>query len=220
MILSEYLYDHYRDTCTRQDAALKDRNRFFAATAGCACLLAAYAYSPEAATGLADMWLSRFGIDLVVSGRVVQTAIWLATLYFYVRYLQANTTVERTYLYESSIEAKLRAEGEHIAREGGDYCDECPPLSKFIDCLYKYVFVVALPLACIVKIGGEIPAFSLVTLVDTACCAIIVALSVLDLMYMRKVNARYVETVEEKAGGEEIDDPPPDGMRIDLLHTA
>lgn len=190
--MAEYTYDHYKDTCSKQDSALGDRNRFFLATATFACLLAAYAYDPDAATGLASMWLSRYGIDLLVSARVVQTALWLGTLYSYMRYLQASTTVERRYLYINELEAKLREEGdERISREGVGYSVGWPMVSRVIDFLYKYVFVAALCLVCAIKLFSEFPSFSIVTLADLACCLLVLVLSALYVIFIRKVDAAY-----------------------------
>lgn len=56
--MSAHLYDHYKDVKVDASAARKDRGRFYLATMTMACLLAAYAYSPESATQIAQAALS------------------------------------------------------------------------------------------------------------------------------------------------------------------
>ena len=153
--MSAHLYDHYKDVKVDASPARKDRGRFYLATMTMACLLAAYAYSPESATQIAQAALSKCGFDLDVTARALQSAMWLGTLYVYMRYIQASTTVERNYLYMRGVEARLREE-DPFDLDGDFYSADWPGVSRLIDFLYKRASPAALCLAGVAKLVFEL----------------------------------------------------------------
>ena len=116
--MSDSLYDHYKDTCQTQRAACSLRNRFFLALLILVFALGAFTFDPQGCEDAAAAVLAGYGFDLSVSGRVVQTLLWVGVLYTYIRYLQLMTTIERDYLYLNKIERELKGQGCLIDREG------------------------------------------------------------------------------------------------------
>ena len=99
--------------------------------------------------------ISKCGFDLDVTARALQSAMWLGTLYVYMRYIQASTTVERNYLYMRGVEARLREE-DPFDLDGDFYSADWPGVSRLIDFLYKRASPAALCLAGVAKLVFEL----------------------------------------------------------------
>ena len=97
--MPDSLYDHYKDTCQTQHAACSLRNKFFLALLVLVFVLGAFTFDPQGCEEAAAAVLAGYGFNLSVSGRVIQTLLWVGVLYTYIRYLQLMTTIERDYLY-------------------------------------------------------------------------------------------------------------------------
>lgn len=191
------LYDHYKDTCQAQRSACGSRNNFFLALLILVFALGAFAYDPQGGEDAAKALLAKYGFDLLVSGRVVQTLLWSAALYAYIRYLQLMTTIERNYLYLNKLESMMKSQGCPIDREGSNYSSEWPWLSMAIDWLYKRFFIVMFEVVLIVKAFTEGISLSTFSLIDWAVLIMFTMLTVLYWIYLHQVEEAY-ETIDEK----------------------
>ncbi|MBM6953472.1 hypothetical protein [Enorma phocaeensis] len=191
--MSDSLYDHYKDTCQTQRAACSLRNRFFLALLILVFALGAFTFDPQGCEDAAAAVLAGYGFDLSVSGRVVQTLLWVGVLYTYIRYLQLMTTIERDYLYLNKIERELKGQGCLIDREGTNYSMGWPLLSKAIDLLYKCFFIVLFEVVLFSKAIIEGFAINVFSLIDWTVLILFTALTVLYWIYLWEVNKAYDE---------------------------
>lgn len=191
--MSDSLYDHYKDTCQTQRAACSLRNRFFLALLILVFALGAFTFDPQGCEDAAAAVLAGYGFDLSVSGRVVQTLLWVGVLYTYIRYLQLMTTIERDYLYLNRLERELKGQGCLIDREGVNYSMGCPLLSKAIDLLYQCFFIVLFEVVLFAKAIIEGFAINIFSLIDWTVLVLFTALTVLYWIYLWEVNTAYDE---------------------------
>lgn len=195
---TEYLYDHYKDSCERQTTALRDRNRFFLATLVLTFLLGVFAYNPQDGVDLAKSMLAKYGLDVSISGQTLQSFLWCSVLYVYIRYLQLMTTIERGYLYLNKLEEDLKKNGVLIEREGANYSRDWPLLSRVIDWLYKVFFIVLFEFVLIYKVTQEGFPGDVFTIIDWS---VLVAFSILTVLYwchLDKIDAAYDERNNSK----------------------
>ena len=78
----------------------------------------AFTFDPQGCEDAMRAVLAGHGFDLAVSGKVIQTLLWVGVLYAYIRYLQLMTTIERSHLYQDKLERQLKEQGCPIDREG------------------------------------------------------------------------------------------------------
>lgn len=189
--MEDKLYDHYKDSNEKQAIAIRARNRFFLATLALIFLLAFFAYDPAGGEEIAHAIFVKYGINYKLSIRVLQTMLWCGVLYTYVRYLQSMTTVERGYLYLNDVEKKLRELELLINREGEAYSNEWPCLSKAIDILYKYFFIIVFNVVLISKAISEGFCLNPFCVVDWSVLVIFFCLSALYWVFLYKVDEKY-----------------------------
>lgn len=196
--MSDSLYDHYKDTCEIQRAACESRNKFFLVLLVLVFALGAFTFDPQGCEDAARAVLAGYGFDLSVSGRVVQTLLWVGVLYAYIRYLQLMTTIERDYLYLNKMERGLKEQGHPIDREGDSCSIGWPLLSKVIDLLYKCFFVVLFEVVLFTKAIAEGLAFDVFALIDWTVLFLFTLLTVLYWIYLWQVDKVY-----DKMGAED-----------------
>lgn len=191
--MNDSLYDHYKDTCQIQRVACESRNKFFLFLMILVFVLGAFTFDPRGCEDAAAAVLAGYGFDLLVSGRVVQTLLWIAVLYTYIRYLQFMMSIERGYLYLNKLEHELKNHGCVIDREGDGYSMGWPLLSRAIDLLYKRFFIVLFEVVLLVKAIAEGFAFDIFTLIDWTVLILFSALTVLYWIYLKQVDKAYIE---------------------------
>lgn len=189
--MPDSLYDHYKDTCQTQHAACSLRNKFFLALLVLVFVLGAFTFDPQGCEKAAAAVLAGYGFNLSVSGRVIQTLLWVGVLYTYIRYLQLMTTIERDYLYLNKLEHELKRQGCPIDREGSDYSIGWPLLSKAIDLLYKRFFIALFEVVLFTKAFAEGLTIDVFSLIDWAVLFLFTTLTVLYWIYLREVNEAY-----------------------------
>ena len=154
-------------------------------------VLGAFTFDPQGCEKAAAAVLAGYGFNLSVSGRVVQTLLWVGVLYTYIRYLQLMTTIEREYLYLNKLEHELKRQGCPIDREGSDYSMGWPLLSKAIDLLYKRFFIALFEIVLLTKAIAEGFTIDLFSIIDWAVYFLFTTLTVLYWIYLREVSKAY-----------------------------
>lgn len=139
MDTSEIIYDHYKETDELRRIAQGKRDKSFL----CVCILEAFSFflliKPEEALtilldGINSQWETSIGLRL----GVLQTLLWIVVIYATIQYIQAVLYVERSYRYQSELEKELSQEVRKvISREGGNYTENYPMVSNFIELFYK-----------------------------------------------------------------------------------
>lgn len=189
--MSGSLYDHYKDTCQTQHAACSLRNKFFLALPVLVFVLGAFTFDPQGCEKAAAAVLAGYGFNLSVSGRVMQTLLWVGVLYTYIRYLQLMTTIEREYLYLNKLEHELKRQGCPIDREGSDYSMGGPFFKGHRPTVQTIFHRTVLEIVLLTKAIAEGFTIDLFSIIDWAVFFLFTTLTVLYWIYLREVNKAY-----------------------------
>ena len=104
----ELLYDHYKETFNLSKEAQNRRNKSFLML----CILEAISFwfliQPEKVFQLLTDGINN-GLDvtLSLSNTIMQTLLWIVTVYILIRYIQDVLYVERQYGYLSALEKQI-----------------------------------------------------------------------------------------------------------------
>lgn len=138
----DLIYDHYKETFAIISEQIKQRNKKFVFTFIIAFTLLLFTFKPNEYSNLIFGYVyEQYSIDLTDQFIVIQTFLWIALLYETLRYSQAMIYIEREYKYIASIESKISEKsGVSFNREGDNYSNDYPLISKYINLIYKYLF--------------------------------------------------------------------------------
>ena len=136
----ELLYDHYKETFNLSKEAQNRRNKSFLML----CILEAISFwfliQPEKVFQLLTDGINN-GLDvtLSLSNTIMQTLLWIVTVYILIRYIQDVLYVERQYGYLSALEKQISElnEIDIFKRESDNYLSNYPIVLNLIDLFYK-----------------------------------------------------------------------------------
>ena len=175
----DLMYDHYKETCASNRKVIEVRNKTFVLLCILQSLSFLFAFNCKKAYELVLQAISaKAGESLIVGQGIVQTLLWILTLYVFIRYIQSNINVERQYGYLSEVEKDLIKCGLNINREGDYYNSNYPKILKIIDFLYKWAFPILFLIIDIVRIVVEwkYSLFNVALLIDTVAAITIIYL--------------------------------------------
>lgn len=151
----QQLYDHYKESDELRRKDQENRNKFFLWLCVIEAVSFLFILRPNAiSSAFTDGINSRLGTNIVLGLGIIQTLLWVITLYIMIRYVQSTLSVERLYTYQRDLEEKMTDMGIAIQREGKSYDNEYPMVSNFIDLFYKMlcpVFFFGLNIVRIIK---------------------------------------------------------------------
>jgi len=175
---SEYLINHYNDTCEIQKNSISNRNRLFIFLCLNMCVLYLFIISSDiTVASIQSLLYNKFDIDTLFPSTVFLALSWSFFLYFSIRYIQTNISIERQYTYIHNIESDLQKQGLQIKREGSAYLKNYPFVLNYIDFLYKWVFPFVFIATVLLKIIIEI--VKCTNIMGTAFDSIIAVLSLI-----------------------------------------
>lgn len=153
----ELLYDHFKDTYINITTKIKQRDRVFVITFILLLVQALLVANPYEYEDLLITYVKeQYSIDLSNQIMALQTFIWIALIYFSLRYSQACVYLERTYIYISSLESKISSiVNTNFDRESVNYLKSYPFISKVTNFIYKYIFAIIAIIIPISKIISE-----------------------------------------------------------------
>lgn len=136
----ELLYDHYKETFNLSKEAQNRRNKSFLMI----CILEAISFwlliQPEKVFQLITDGINN-GLDvtLSLSNTIMQTLLWIVTVYILIRYIQDVLYVERQYGYLGVLEKQISElnEIDIFKRESDNYLSNYPIVLNLIDLFYK-----------------------------------------------------------------------------------
>lgn len=154
----ELLYDHYKETFRLSKEAQTRRNKSFILL----CLLEALSFlvliSPEKAFELLLSEIcSRLNTTLTLGNAILQTLLWLLSIYTLIRYIQDVLYVERQYEYLGRLEKEIAGmmEISIFERESENYNRNYPQVLNLIDLFYKMFMPLLLVFINTIHIYGE-----------------------------------------------------------------
>lgn len=189
----EYLINHYNDTCEIQKNSISNRNRLFVFLCLNMCVLYLFIISSDiTVASIQSLLYNKFDIDTLFPSTVFLALSWSFFLYFSIRYIQTNISIERQYTYIHNIESDLQKQGLPIKREGSAYLNNYPFVLNYIDFLYKWVFPFVFIATVLLKIIIEI--VKCTNIMGTAFDSIIAVLSLIlwvsHLLFLHPVCIR------------------------------
>lgn len=156
---TELLYDHYKETNTIMRSSQADRNKYFCFLCVTELVSFLFMLRPSDVVSAFSSWFNgQYSVALPVTVSVIQVALWLATTYFLIVYVQRNISVERQYIYLSKIEHDISDSlGDScFDREGDAYLNDYPAVLNVIDFFYKWVIPLGFCILHVIKIINEI----------------------------------------------------------------
>lgn len=139
---SELLYDHYKDTYSLHIEMKRKRDTFFVMLCASITVLFLFLINP---TGIFEFILKMvqesFSFELPFQMAIIQSFVWIITLYLFMRYIQANIYIERNYKYIECLEKTISQNHEIIFdRESRNYEDKYPFVLTFVHNIYVWGF--------------------------------------------------------------------------------
>ncbi|MBQ3559445.1 MAG: hypothetical protein IJA07_08045 [Agathobacter sp.] len=192
----EVLYDHYKDTYALSKEAQVRRNKGFVGL----CVLEAISFSTMTNQGVIfDIIRSIISTELqepiLLGNTILQTLLWVFTVYVMIRYIQDTLYVERHYSYLKQLEKEISdLLGKDIfTREGKNYKKDFPIVLKIIEIFYKILMPVLFLVINSVKIyqeWGNIECVTISIILDTI---LYVAIFLITWFYFFEINEKITK---------------------------
>ena len=139
----EYLYDHYKDTCSKQESNLKKRSKLTMALVVIVSVLLLYSASPQTIENATGEYLRTTLGNVTIEFKYINTILLFILLWIWMQYCQIVLTIESLYTYIHSLETNISTNKDtelNIYRESKAYLNSYPWLKSFSDFLYKILF--------------------------------------------------------------------------------
>ena len=146
----EYLYDHYKDTCSKQESNLKKRSKLTMALIAIVSALLLYSATPQTIENATGEYLKS------TLGNV--TIVLFILLWIWMQYCQIVLTIESLYVYIHCLETNIstnKKEELNIYRESKAYLNSYPWLKSFSHFIYKTLFPIVVIGTSILKMIQE-----------------------------------------------------------------
>ena len=152
------LYDHYKDTISKQEMMIKTRNRFFVylmigTFAFCTWGMEPYNTFEQIMSMIEKEYKIRLGFQYFYG----QTFLWIIYSYLLARYYQAVIYIERQYKYIEQLECNLSddTQFENFNRESKAYLRGYPWSLTVIHFFYNIIVPISILLSCWQRIYYE-----------------------------------------------------------------
>lgn len=154
---AELLYNLYTDTFNLHQENIKNRNKCFIELCVSIAFLFFFTYDLKLTTSIINAIVNKhLNTYVYFQFYIVQSLIWVITLYFTMRYYQLNISIERMYPRLDNLEKQLSKSGNlDFGREGKDYADKYPLVLNLVDIFYKWIFIFVYLIIMITKIFSE-----------------------------------------------------------------
>lgn len=153
----ELIYDNYKESFALSKKAQSDRDRFFIILVVLIAILFMLFIDPNTTGTILNGFIKeKLKVDIAYSVYIIQSLVWFLLLYFTMRYYQKVIYIERQYYYLHNIESIMSKEiSSTFNREGGNYLEQYPLFSDFIDLIYKWIFPILYIAIITIKILSE-----------------------------------------------------------------
>lgn len=188
----ELLYDHYKDSFNLTKKSESARNKLFIRL----CVLIGILFLLEIdSNAVISAINSSIGIalktNIAFSLNIIQSVIWIVTLYFTLRYYQVNVYIERQYTYIHSLEKALTKDLSFaLEREGKNYVDKYPAFLNAVYFIYRKAFPLIYLLLVVSKLILEFVHISTVLnyFFNLSVGLSIIVITILYLFFLHKKN--------------------------------
>lgn len=142
---TEVLYDHYKNTCETKDKTIKLRNKHFIDLCIVQVINLLMTIKPyEIFEMVSKGFGEKMGFKLMVGNNILQSLMWVITIYVSIRYIQDVLSIERNYKYINFLEKEISSslDTKVFSKEGYSYSKNYPNVLNFIDIFYKFLMPV------------------------------------------------------------------------------
>lgn len=197
----ELLYDHYKETFNLSKEAQNRRNKSFLML----CILEAISFwfliQPEKVFQLLTDGINN-GLDvtLSLSNTIMQTLLWIVTVYILIRYIQDVLYVERQYGYLSALEKQISElnEIDIFKRESDNYLSNYPIVLNLIDLFYKTFMPILFIIINSVRIFMEWENAIRISIALVCDTAIFSAVFIITWFYFFEIHSKITNFLKEK----------------------
>ena len=197
----ELLYDHYKETFNLSKEAQNRRNKCFLML----CILEAISFwlliQPEKVFELLTDGINN-GLDvtLSLSNTIMQTLLWIVTVYILIRYIQDVLYVERQYGYLSVLEKQISElnEIDIFKRESDNYLSNYPIVLNLIDLFYKTFMPILFIIINSVRIFMEWENAIQISIALVCDTAIFSAVFIITWFYFFEIHSKITNFLKEK----------------------
>jgi len=197
----ELLYDHYKETFNLSKEAQNRRNKGFLML----CILEAISFwlliQPEKVFELLTGGINN-GLDvtLSLSNTIMQTLLWIVTVYILIRYIQDVLYVERQYGYLSVLEKQISElnEIDIFKRESDNYLSNYPIVLNLIDLFYKTFMPILFIIINSVRIFMEWENAIQISIALVCDTAIFSAVFIITWFYFFEIHSKITNFLKEK----------------------
>lgn len=197
----ELLYDHYKETFNLSKEAQNRRNKGFLML----CILEAISFwlliQPEKVFELLTDGINN-GLDvtLSLSNTIMQTLLWIVTVYILIRYIQDVLYVERQYGYLSVLEKQISElnEIDIFKRESDNYLSNYPIVLNLIDLFYKTFMPILFIIINSVRIFMEWENAIQISIALVCDTAIFSAVFIITWFYFFEIHSKITNFLKEK----------------------
>ena len=197
----ELLYDHYKETFNLSKEAQNRRNKGFLML----CILEAISFwlliQPEKVFELLTDGINN-GLDvtLSLSNTIMQTLLWIVTVYILIRYIQDVLYVERQYGYLSVLEKQISElnEIDIFKRESDNYLSNYPIVLNLIDLFYKTFMPILFIIINSVRIFMEWENAIRISIALVCDTAIFSAVFIITWFYFFEIHSKITNFLKEK----------------------
>ena len=197
----ELLYDHYKETFNLSKEAQNRRNKSFLML----CILEAISFwcliQPEKVFQLlTDGINTGLDVTLSLSNTIMQTLLWIVTVYILIRYIQDVLYVERQYGYLSALEKQISElnEIDIFKRESDNYLSNYPIVLNLIDLFYKTFMPILFIIINSVRIFMEWENAIRISIALVCDTAIFSAVFIITWFYFFEIHSKITNFLKEK----------------------
>ncbi len=154
----EYLYDHYKDTCSKQESNLKKRSKLTMALIAIVSALLLYSATPQTIENATGEYLKSTLGNVTIEFKYINTILLFILLWIWMQYCQIVLTIESLYVYIHCLETNIstnKKEELNIYRESKAYLNSYPWLKSFSHFIYKTLFPIVVIGTSILKMIQE-----------------------------------------------------------------
>lgn len=197
----ELLYDHYKETFNLSKEAQNRRNKSFLML----CILEAISFwfliQPEKVFQLLTDGINNgLDVSLSLSNTIMQTLLWIVTVYILIRYIQDVLYVERQYGYLSALEKQISElnEIDIFKRESDNYLSNYPIVLNLIDLFYKTFMPILFIIINSVRIFMEWENAIRISIALVCDTAIFSAVFIITWFYFFEIHSKITNFLKEK----------------------
>lgn len=187
-------YDHYKETNEKQQEKVHKRDLFTVYLLCCLAFFLLVLKDPDKTTETFNKVVLNGISDFFLEFSYINTILIYVTLWIVLQYYQICLSIERGYLYISSMETKLSNDEYSITRESLSYLEKYPILSNVANFVYAWGIPIVVGILAFLKMDSLDKFMS--NVLDNIGLGLIIIFSV---CYFIDRNLSFSELKDEKA---------------------